>query len=157
MRLKISKSKNAESFYIIESTYIDKKHSTRIVEKLGTIEDVKQKANGQDPYQWAKNYAKELTKLDKENKRKIIKSYSQNKLIDKDTRFLFNGGYLFLQDIYYKLGLNHICDEITNKHQFKYDLNNILSNLIYSRIIYPSSKLKTLELSTYSKSIRSYK
>ena len=59
----------------------------------------------------------------------------------------FNGGYLFLQDIYYKLGLNCLCDTITNKYQFKYDLNSILSNLIYSRIIYPSSKLKTLELS----------
>lgn len=147
MRLKISKSKNAQSFYIIESTYINKKHSTRIVEKLGTLNDVIEKANGQNPYTWAKNYAEELTELDKKNKRNIIKSYSQNKLIPINESQSFNGGYLFLQDIYYKLGLNHICNDITDKYQFKYDLNNILSNLIYSRIIYPSSKSKTLELS----------
>ena len=60
---------------------------------------------------------------------------------------LFNIGYLFLHSIYYSLKLNKICSYITNQYQFKYDLNSILSNLIYARIIFPSSKLKTLELS----------
>ena len=148
MRVSISKSKNATLIYIIESTYFNKKHSTRIVEKLGTIEEVRQKAKGKDPIEWAKNYAKELTRQEKENNREIIKSYSQSKLINKDSKVLFNGGYLFLQKIYYDLKLDNICNSISDKYQFKYDLNNILSNLIYSRIIYPSSKLKTLELSS---------
>ena len=55
--------------------------------------------------------------------------------------------YLFLQKIYYDLKINNICDKITDKYQFKYNLNDILSKLLYSRIIYPSSKLKSLELS----------
>ena len=147
MRLSISKSKNSTLFYIIESTYVNKKHSTRIIEKLGTLEDVKIKARNEDPISWAKNYALELTKQDKDNKRKIIKYYSQSKLLNKNEQQLFNGGYLFLQDIYYDLKLNNICKDITDKYQFKYDLNDILSKLIYSRIIYPSSKFKTLELS----------
>ena len=147
MRLSISKSKNSTLFYIIESTYINKKHSTRIVEKLGTLDEVKIKAGKEDPIIWAKNYALELTNQEKENKRKIIKYYSQSKLLEKNKNISFNGGYLFLQDIYYKLKLNNICNNITERYQFKYDLNSILSNLIYSRIIYPSSKLKTLELS----------
>lgn len=33
------------------------------------------------------------------------------------------------------------------KYSFKYDLNNILSNLLYSKIIFPSSKLATYNLS----------
>ena len=66
MRLSTSKSKNAILFYIIKSTYIDKKHSTKIVEKLGTLEEVKIKANGEDPYIWAKRYAEELTKKEKD-------------------------------------------------------------------------------------------
>ena len=86
MRLSISKSKNAILFYIIESTYINKKHSTRIVEKLGTLDEVIKKANGEDPYVWARNYALQLTKQEKENKRNIIKYYSQSKLIDKDIK-----------------------------------------------------------------------
>ena len=147
VRLKITKTKNAENFYIIKSTYINKKHSTKIVEKLGNLEMVKAKAGKKDPYIWAKDYAKELTIKEKEGTRTIIKSYSQNKLIPKETLFSFNIGYLFLQDLYYKLGLNNICEEISAKYQFKFDLNDILSKLIYSRILFPASKLKTLELS----------
>lgn len=60
MRLSISKSKNATLFYIIKSTYIDKKHSTKIVEKLGTLEEVKAKAGNKDPYVWANEYVKNL-------------------------------------------------------------------------------------------------
>ncbi len=147
MRLSISKSKNATLFYIIKSTYINKKHSTKIVEKLGTLEEVKAKAGDKDPYLWAKEYAEKLTILEKEGTRTIMKAYSQNKLLNKNEYNDFNIGYLFLQDLYYKLGLNSICNEITNKYQFKFDLNDILSKLIYSRILFPASKLKTLELS----------
>lgn len=147
MRIKITKTKNAENFYVIESTYINKKHSSKIVERLGNLEDVKRKAGNMDPYLWAKQYASKLTLEDKENKRTIIKSYSQSKLIPKDIQNKYNVGYLFLQDIYYKLGLNQICNNITDQYQFKFDLNDILSKLIYSRILFPASKLKTLDLS----------
>ena len=85
MRLSTSKSKNAILFYIIKSTYIDKKHSTKIVEKLGTLEEVKIKANGEDPYIWAKRYAEELTKKEKEaywdkwrKEREIIRNMSND-------------------------------------------------------------------------------
>ena len=145
MRIKITKTKNSENFYVIKSTYINKKHSTKIVEKLGNLEEVKIKAKGKDPYIWAKEYADKLTKEEKEGTRTIVKSYSQNKLIEKDKTNLFNGGYLFIQKLYYDLKINNICDEITNKYQFKFDLNDILSKLIHGRIIFPSSKLKTLE------------
>ena len=147
MRIKITKTKNAENFYVIESTYINKKHSSKIVERLGNLEEVKRKAGKMDPYLWAKQYASKLTQEDKENKRTIIKSYSQSKLIPKDIQNKYNVGYLFLQDIYYKLELNQICNDITDKYQFKFDLNDILSKLIYSRILFPASKLKTLDLS----------
>ena len=146
MRLSVSKSKNTTLFYIIESTYVNKKHSTRIVERLGNLQEVTKKANGKDPYEWARDYAKKLTYEEKKKERTIVKYYSQNKLIDINKQFQFNAGYLFLQDIYYSLGINNICNDIKNKYQFHFDLNNILSNLIYSRIIYPSSKLKTLDL-----------
>ena len=34
-------------------------------------------------------------------------------------------GYLFLQDIYYNLGLDKICNVISKKYRIKYDLNGI--------------------------------
>ena len=71
--------------------------------------------------------------------------YSSSALIDKNIRRSCNSGYLFLQDIYYSLGLNKICDSIAEKYKFDFDLNDILSMLIYSRIISPGSKLSSLE------------
>lgn len=147
MRLKISHSKNTDLFYVIKTIYINNKQKTITVEKLGNLEEITLKAKGKDPYLWAKEYINLLNKEEQENKENVLVLLSPQKMLEKDKTTLFNGGYLFLQNIYYKLGLNNICDEITNKYQFKYDLNSILSNLIYSRIIFPSSKLKTLELS----------
>jgi len=126
-------------FYIIKSTYINKKHSTKIVEKLGNLEEVKAKAGKQDPYLWAKEYAKKLTIEEKENTRTIMKSYSQNKLIPKNVINNYNVGYLFLQKIYYDLKINEICNTISSKYQFKFDLNDILSKLVFGRIIFPAS------------------
>ena len=147
MRLTITKSKNSESFFIIKSVTINGKRTSKVIEKLGNLEEVTLKAQGQDPYVWAKQYVELLNKEEKENSSDIILKLSQSKKLKDNEQYTFNGGYLFLQYIYYKLGLNKICDEITDKYQFKYDLNSILSRLIYGRIIYPSSKLKTLELS----------
>ena len=77
----------------------------------------------------------------------IIIRKDPSKLIDKNIQTSFNVGYLFLQDIYYKLKLDKICNKIAKQYQFKFDLNEILSKLIYSRVLFPASKLKTLELS----------
>ena len=147
MRLTITKSKNSESFFVIKSVTINGKRTSKVIEKLGNLEEVTIKAKGKDPYIWAKEYVNLLNKEEKENSKDIILKLSQAKPLNENEQYFYNGGYLFLQSIYYKLGLNNICNQITNKHQFKYDLNSILSNLIYSRIIYPSSKIKTLELS----------
>lgn len=147
MRLSITKNKNSESFYVIKSVTINGKRTSKVVEKLGNIKEVSIKAGNKDPYTWAKEYVELLNKEEKENKDDLILRLSQKKSLIKNKKYTFNGGYLFLQKIYYDLGLDKICNTISNKYKFKYDLNNILSNLIYSRIIYPSSKLKTLELS----------
>ena len=74
--------------------------------------------------------------------------YSPTKVIAKDEQHSFNGGYLFLQKIYYQLGLHKICKEISQKYKFNFDLNSILSRLIYGRVIFPSSKLATYQLSS---------
>ena len=147
MRLSIVKSPNAKQFYVIESyRNKDGKRTSRIVEKLGNEEEVLKKSNGEDPVVWAKRYIENLNKLEQENKLKILIEKSTSTLIPKDEQNLFNCGYLFLEKIYYELGLNEICKDISKKYRFEYDLNNILSRLIYGRIIFPSSKLATNKL-----------
>lgn len=148
MRLSISKSKNSTSLYVIKSTYENGKHSSKIVEKLGTVSELSKKLNGQDPIEWANKYIEELNKKEKEEKLDVLVKYSPSKLIAKDEQRSFNGGYLFLQQIYYQLGLHKICKTISEKYKITYDLNSVLSRLIYGRIIFPSSKLATYQLST---------
>ena len=146
MRLRISKLKNTRLFYVIKTIYTDGKEKTLTVEKLGNEEEVLKKSNGEDPVIWAKKYIETLNKLEKENRLKILIEKSTSTLIPKDKQNLFNCGYLFLEKIYYELGLNNICNDISERYSFKYDLNNILSRLIYGRIIFPSSKLATNKL-----------
>lgn len=148
MRLSISRSKNSTSLYVIKSTYENGVHSSKVVESLGNVEQLKQKLDGRDPIEWAKEYIAELNKQEKENKRKVMVPYSPNKLIPKDEQRFFNGGYLFLQKIYHELKLDKMCQAIAKKYKFSYDLNSILSRLVYARVIYPSSKLSTYQLSS---------
>jgi transposase len=147
MRIKKVKTKNTVQYSIIKDITINGKRTTKIYENLGTLDKIKKRAGEINPFVWLKDYVYKLNKQIKEDTLPIIIKKDPNKIIIKDQQLLFNAGYLFLQNIYYDLKLNNICNEISNKYQFKYDLNSILSRLIYSRIIYPSSKLKTLELS----------
>ena len=150
MRLKVSKSKNSASLYVIKSIYNSKtqSNSSVIVEKLGTEAELREKLNGQDPYEWAKTYIDKLNEKEKEDTSKVMVPYSPTKLIAKDKKRSFNGGYLFLQKIYHDLKLHDICKEISKRHKFTFNLDSILSRLVYGRIIFPSSKLATYDLSS---------
>jgi len=132
--------------YIVKSIYENRKRSSKVVERLGTYAELKKKLNGEDPIEWGRKYAAELTLKEKQSKRKILVEYSP---VDKipDGQRLFNGGYLFLQQIYNSLGLSKLCEDISGRYKFDFNLDSVLSRLIYSRIIYPSSKLATKKLS----------
>lgn len=148
MRLQVIKSKNAASFYVIKTAYKDGKQKTIIVDKLGTYANLLEKLNGEDPYEWAKKRVEELNRQEQESKLADIQfSLSPNKKMKSNEKRLFNGGFLFLSHIYKQLGLSQLCKKISKNHKFKYNLDSILSRLIYSRIIYPDSKLATYDLS----------
>ena len=145
MKLIISESKNSASLYAAKSIYVNGKRTTKIVEKLGTVAELEKKLNGQDPIKWAKKYIEELTIKEKEETREVLVKYSPTKLINKGEQHCFNGGYLFLQQIYHELELHKLCKDISQKYKFKFDLDSILSRLIYGRILFPLSKLATFE------------
>ena len=147
MHIKKTKSKNFEHYSIIYDVKINGKRTSKVYENIGNYEKLKLRAGDEDPIKWLNNYVKELNNKQKDNSLPVIIQKNPNKLIDKDVRLSYNIGYLFLQDLYYKLKLDEICKDISDRYQFKFDLNDILSKLIYSRILFPASKLKTLELS----------
>lgn len=145
MRLKVSRSKNAASLYVTKTVYEGKKQRTITIEKLGTEKQLREKLDGQDPYEWARQYIDKLNQEEQDQNREIILKYKQSKLISMNMQRSFNGGYLFLQSVYHSLKLDKICNAISDKYKFTYDLNGILSQLLYGRILFPSSKLNTFE------------
>ena len=150
MRLSIVQSKNSKSLRMIKSTYENGKHSSKVVERLGNIAYLKEKLNldtEEEVITWANEYIEKATASEKENNRRVIVEYSPLKQIELSKQILFNGGYLFLQKIYKELGLPNICKQISKEYKFTFDLDSVLSRLIYGRIIFPASKLATLNLS----------
>ena len=111
---------NSSSLYVIRSTYKNGNHSSKIVEKLGTYVELSEKSNGEDPINWAKGYIAKLNELEKSKKHDVLLKYSPVKRINKDEQHAFNGGYLFLQKIYFVLGLHTICKQIAEKYKFTF-------------------------------------
>lgn len=148
MRLSIVKTKNATQYYVIKSIRNKNGKSTsKIIEKLGNETEVLKKSKGMDPVKWAHEYIAKLNEFERTNKLEVYQKYSPTKIIETDKATTFNIGYLFLQKIYKELKLDKICKQISKKYKFEYDLNSILSRLIYTRILEPSSKLSSFESS----------
>lgn len=145
MNLHITKSKNAESFYICRSyTKANGTTSSTIVRKLGTLEHllVEHGPTRDDVLVWAKNEVKiETEKYNAEKEAKtVLIPFHADRQLDYDKQAFFRGGYLFPQSVYYQLQLNNICRKLKQKYKFQYDINAILSDLIYARILDPCSK-----------------
>lgn len=146
MRLSIRKSGRFTYLYAIKGYRTeDGKSTTKVVEKFGTVEELREKLNGEDPIEWAKQRVQEMTEQEKELNEDIVWRLNTKLLIPKNEQRSYNGGYLFLQKIYHELGLDYICKKIDKKHRNKYDLSEILSMLLYTRVLYPGSKLSSLE------------
>ena len=142
MKVDTTKSKNAESFYIRQS-YINSegKSTSKTIRKLGTLNEllVEHGPTRDDVMEWAKEQARIETEKYKVQKdiNTVLIPLRANKRIGYNEEKRFQGGYLFLQYIYYSLGLNRVCRKIRDKHQYEYDLNAILSDLIYTRVLEP--------------------
>ena len=145
MRVTTSKSKNSESFYITKGFINDKGVSTSvIVRKLGTLKELSETlgTDRDGVMAWAREEAKkETAKYKNEQEEKtVMVSFRADKQLEYSQKKLFEGGYLFLQSFYHRLKLDAVCRKIRDKHDFKYDINAILSDLIYTRILDPGSK-----------------
>lgn len=116
------------------------------MERLGSIEELKARFGAEDPMGAARAYIKELSAAERREREEVVVKLKPGMMITKGEQRSYNGGYLFLQKIYYELGLDYICKKIAKKHKLlKYDLNSILSMLVYTRILYPGSKRSSLE------------
>lgn len=144
MRVTTTKSKFSESFYI-NYAYIDKngKSTSKIFKKLGTLNELKEKLGTDDRdevMKWAKEQARIATEQHKAESETVLVPLSPKSLINLNERRSFNCGYLFLQKICSDLRIDNICRNIKGRHKFKYDIQAIITDLVYARILNPSSK-----------------
>lgn len=145
MNLHITKSKNAESFYIAKSyAKSGGGTSSKIIRKLGTLEQLlpEHGPTRDDVLAWAKNEVKlETEKYKKEKEAKTIMiPFRADRQLDYGVQKFYRGGYLFPQSVYYGMQMHKLCRKLKAKYKFRYDINAILSDLVYARILEPASK-----------------
>lgn len=144
MRLKYNQTSKGKCYYIIRSIYRDGKNTSEIYEKLGYLDEIKKEHNCPDPEKWIHEHLEQLNEAEKaERNCKVLVPYDPHARIPLGAAQSSNIGYLFLQQVYYELCLDLICSHISKRHAFQYDMNAILSRLIYTRILFPGSKLST--------------
>lgn len=68
---------------------------------------------------------------------------SPERRIHPDRKRLCHAGDLFLQPYLHRLGIKGICERIGSRSKYRFDLEDIVSKLVYGRILFPDSKLST--------------
>lgn len=148
MYVNITGSANNKDVYIYQSFRKENgKTSSHIYKKLGKMNDLlAQFDNDKDKMMaWARNEAKKETELYNLKSGKVSVDFSQGARILKNEQRLFNTGYLFLQSLVTELRLDKICRAIKSRHKYQYDLLAVFTDLIYARILHPSSKCESYE------------
>lgn len=122
-------------------------HSSCIYKKLGKYNALLKQFDGNESklMTWAKEQAAKETELYKQHTGKVSVEFSKAATIPMNERRSFNVDYLFLQQLCTQLRLDKVCRTIKSRHKFKYDLNAILTDLVYARILSPASKLASYE------------
>ena len=146
MYVSITGNKGNQDVYIKQSYRKDNgKTSSRIYKKLGKYNTLLEQFSGNEKelMDWAKKEAEKETLAYNHQKEKVSLSLSPLARIPLDEERVFNIGYLFLQKICSELRIDNICRNIRNHHRFSYDFHAILTDLIYARILAPSSKLSS--------------
>jgi transposase len=148
MYVALTGSKTNPDVYIMRSyRKPDGKTTSRIYRKLGKKNDLLNRFNGSEEkmMEWAHAEADKDTKAFREKTKNISVTLSQVSSIPKDEERCFNVGYLFLQSLCTELRLDSICKKIRSHRKIEYDLGAILTDLVYARILSPSSKRSSYE------------
>lgn len=144
MRLRIKNDNGIERLYIEKSVRISPtKVVTQNVEKLGRLDELMKSMNlsRDEVIAWAQDHVKELN----DSGKPVLLSLSSSSQLTMNEQRTFHAGYLFLQDIYYSMKMKNLFRNIQTRHKYKYDLDAILSDLVFARILEPSSKRASYE------------
>ena len=131
--------------YIQKSVRVNGTPKSINVRKLGTLEEIKRREGCSDPEAWVRDLAARMTADEKSDKAVVSIDFRPGKEIEMGKSALRRGGDLFMLPIYNRLGLPGICQGIAKGGRAKYDLDEILRTLVFSRVLSPCSKIRTYE------------
>lgn len=140
MYLKVITKKGVSRLYLYESYYKNGKANQRCVESLGRLDELQKQFV--DPVSHFKKIAQERTD-EKKNSRKTIVSIDLSSAMDINEDSLKNVGYSVLKTLYKQLELDKFWKNIRKKTSIQYDLEAVFQLLVFSRILYPGSKMDT--------------
>lgn len=146
MRIMKGRSKDP-TYHVIRDVRRNGKRSTEIIENLGNASEICAKYNVDNADIWADEYVRNLRNSKEENKHKVLVPFCSDVKIETNMQNSFNTGYFFLQKIYHQLKIPSICKKIKRDNHFDYNLDAILSRLIYGRVLFPASKCSSFEQS----------
>lgn len=135
--------------YIQKSVRKDGKSTTHTVKKLGLLDDIKAQYGCEDPKEWVRNLALKMTEDEKKDNLDITISLSPAEVVREGDIPLRSAGDLFMLPVYNRLGLPDICSDILKDSRVKYDLDEILRTLVFSRVLSPCSKTRTFEFARH--------
>ncbi len=142
MFLKKAKYKNGRVYLsIVEGFRADGKVKQRTIQKLGFLDEL----SGQydDPIAHFTQVAQDMTERVNSEAVTTIEINSADTIDDGNN--LYNVGYGILKSIYSDTKLTDFFKTKNRKHNVEYNFNKIFQLLVYSRILYPSSKRETFE------------
>ena len=140
MFLKVITKKGVPRLYLYESYYKNGKSTQRCVECLGRLDELKKQFD--DPVSHFKKVAEQRTE-EKKASRKTSVTIDLASSMDMGEDNLKNVGYAVLKELYKQLELDRFWKGILKKTSIQYDLEAIFRLLVFSRILYPASKMDT--------------
>ena len=146
MYVSITGVENNKDVYINQSYRKENgKTSSRIYRKLGKLNELLVQFDGNFDalMAWAKSEAEKDTALYHAKTADVSISLSKTAYIQKDEQRCYQTGYLFLQKLCAELKIDSICRKISKRYKYTYDFGAILTDLIYARILSPSSRLSS--------------
>ena len=141
MYLKACPNHNGKIYLSFVQGYRDEfgKVKQKTIQKLGYLDDLKKQFD--DPITHFKEEAKKISN-------NLLNEYTiknlQTQKIENDSKPK-NLGYCVVKKVYKELGIQELLDDYQKKLKIDYNLNDILSLLVFMRIISPGSKKKAYE------------
>lgn len=137
---------NGRPYLSIVQGYRDpetKKVKHKTIKSLGYVEDLK--AIYPDPVAHFKEVVREMNLKKALENQPVQLNLNPNEILIDSVANHKNIGYAAISKIYHELGLKMFFYNNSRSFKSKFNTNNIMKLLVYSRILFPASKKKTYE------------